>query len=235
MSVQNENLEAKRGMLKIDLQHFAEPAGGDNGGDNGGEENTATDTGTGTEGKTDNGSGSLSTEALDKLIQSRVDIATANLGKKIAELQKENKDLKNAGKSAEEIQKSELAEKDKALTEKEQALLERENRLYALKAIKEAELDDGGVKSLELAEFVIAGATKEEDIDKRVQAFKSLVNSIVEKKVDATFKKHGRNPNGSTGDNKGGETTNIAEKIGKERAERDKQSNDVLSMYTKRR
>ena len=232
MSVQNENLEAKRGMLKIDLQHFAEPAGGDNGGDNGGEGNNATDTGT--EGKTDNG-GSLSAEALDKLIQSRVDQKTADLGKKIADLQKENNDLKNAGKSAEEIKKSELAEKDKALTEKEQALLERENRLYALKAIKEAELDDGGVKSLELAEFVIAGATKEEDIDKRVQAFKSLVNSIVEKKVDATFKKHGRNPNGSTGDNKGGETNNIAEKIGKERAERDKQSNDVLSMYTKRR
>lgn len=188
---------------------------------------------TGTETKAENSSPSA--EALEKLIQSRTDKATAELGKTIAALKQEIKELQNAGKSAEEIKKSELAEKDKALTEKEQALLERENRLYALKAIKEAELDDGGMDSLRFVDFVIAGATTEEVIDKRVQDLKSIVNTIVEKKVDTIFKKHGRNPNGSTSDNKGSETTNIAEKIGKERAERDKQSNDVLSMYTKRR
>lgn len=198
---------------------------------NGTEGNEAANT---AESKPDN-SEALNSEALERIVQSRTDKATAEFGKTIAELRKEIKELKNAGKTAEEIKKLELADKDKALTEKEQALLERENRLYALKAIKEADLDDGGTDSLELVEIAIAGATKEEEIDKRVQRMKSIVNRLVEKKVDATFKKHGRNPNGSTSDNKGGENTNIAEKIGKERAERDKQSNDVLSMYTKRR
>ncbi len=177
----------------------------------------------------------LSTEALDKLVQSRADKMTAEYGKTIAALKKENEKLKNEGKSVEEIKSRELAERDKAITEKEQALLERENRLHAIKAIKEAGLDKGDSKSLELADLVIAGATSEEDIDKRVSAFKGLVDSFVAEQVSETFKAKGRNPGGSKAESTANESTDIATRIGKERAERDKKSNDVLSMYTKRR
>lgn len=232
MAEQIENLKPS---LRPNIQLFAESATGGEGGatEGGSEGNNATDN-TAAEEK----GSSMSTEALDRLIQSRVDTATAALGKEIANLRKENTKLKNEGKTVEEIKNREIADRDKALTEREQALLERENRLFAIKAIKEAELDSGDAKSLELAETVIAGATSEEEITKRVQNFKSLVNSFVEEEVTKRFKQHGRTPNGAkndSGDNSDDTSKSVAEKIGKERAAREKHANDVLSMYTKRR
>ena len=140
-----------RNFLPLNLQLFADGGNGDGDGDGANGSNTG-DSGTDGDGddNAQNQNAKLSTEALDKLIQSRVDKITADLGKKNATLQKELDNLKKAKLSDEEIKNLEIADKEKALTEKEQALLERENRLYAIKAIKEAELDDGSDLSLEL-------------------------------------------------------------------------------------
>ena len=72
------------------------------------------------------------------------------------------------------------------------ALAEKENRLFAIKAIKAAGLDDGSDKALELVDFVIGGS--EEEIEARVKAFNGLVKKFVKAEVDKTFKQHGRDP-----------------------------------------
>lgn len=172
----------------------------------------------------------ISTEALEKIVQSRVDRSTAELGKKIAALQKENDKLKKDGKSAEEVKQLEISEREKTIAAKEKELQDRENRLFALKAIKEIGLDDGSPKSLSLVDFVMA--EDEATITERVKAFNDLVQSFVSAQVDAKFKAIGRTPNGAAAQN-GGEDKklSVAESLGKRRAEQAKKSNDVLSMY----
>ena len=137
-------------------------------------------------------------EKLEKLIQAKVDRLTARLGKEKAELQKEVDKLKREKLSDEEIKQLEISEKEKALAERERALLDKENRLYAIKAIKAAQLDDGSDKSLELVDFVMSDDT--ETIDKKVKAFGDLVRKFVTAEVDKKFKSNGRTPNtGSSG------------------------------------
>ena len=91
----------------------------------------------------------------------------------------------------------ERQEREDALAERERALQEKENRLYAIKAIKAAGLDDGSDRALELVEFVLGGT--EADIDLKVKAFGSLVKKFVKAEVDKTFKEHGRNPEQGAG------------------------------------
>lgn len=172
----------------------------------------------------------LTTEAIEKLIQSRVDKITADLGKKNSILQKELDKMKREKLSEEEVRNLEIADKEKALAEKEQALLERENKLYAIKAMKEIGLDDGSQQSLELLDFVMGD--NEKTIKERVKTFKSLVDRFVTAKVEQTFKANGRVPNGGTNSN-GGEKAknNIAAELGKRAAETAKKSNEILNYY----
>lgn len=170
-----------------------------------------------------------SAEALEKLVQSRVDKITAELGKKNSTLQKELNKVKREKLSDEEVRKLELADKESELAEKERELTERENRLFAIKAIKEIGLDDGSQQSLELVDFVMAG--DEEAITERVKAFKSLVDRFVTAKVDETIKSKGRIPNGGSVGGKQSTENNIAADIGKRAAETAKRSNEILKHY----
>lgn len=141
---------------------------------------------------------SINEEQLEKMIQSKVDKITSKLGKEKADLQKQLEKLKKERLSADEIKQMELSEKTKEIEERELRLKEQENRLYAIKAIKAAGLDDGSDKSLALVDFVLGG--DEADIDEKVKAFSALVKSFVKTEVDKTFKSNGREPaNGSGG------------------------------------
>lgn len=195
--------------------------------------NAQTDNGTENGGATENNQQTnepMTAEAIEKLVQSRVDKATAKFGKEKADLQKELDKIKREKLTDEEVKKLEIADREKAITEKEQALLERENRLFAIKAIKEAGLDDGSENSLELVDFVMSN--DEAEIKTKVEAFKSLVDKFVSSKVDETFRANGRTPNGSgKGSNGDDKNTSIAETLGKQQAERQKQSNDILNYY----
>lgn len=171
----------------------------------------------------------LSMEAIEKLVQSRVDKITADIGKKLAEKQKELDKVKREKLSDEEIKKLEIADKEKALTEKEQALLERENRLFAIKTIKEIGLDDGSQQSLDIVDFILSDT--EEKITERAKAFKGLVDRIVNAKVEQTFKANGRVPNGGGKYNEDTKDNNIAVELGKKAAETAKKSNDILNYY----
>lgn len=229
------------GGIRINMQYFADGEAGDvgsgnsddtsdsNGADN---EKSGADNSSQNEGQ--NGAENTPTaEAIEKLVQAKVDRITADLGKKNSDLQKEINKLKKEKLSDEELKQLEIAEKEQAMKDKEKALLERENKLIAINAIKEAGLDDGSTEALALVDFVIAD--NEENIKARAASLKSLIDKRVAAEVAKTFKQNGRTPNGGT--QKNGESnkdTSLAEKLGKARAAQNKTANDVLKYYTGR-
>lgn len=171
---------------------------------------------------------------LEKLVQARADKLNAESGKKIAQLQKELETLKREKMTSDELKQFEMSQKEHELAEREQALRDKENRLIAIKAIKEAGLDDGSENALELVDFVLGGS--EEEIGTKVKAFSALVQKFVAAKVDKTFRENGRNPNntGGTGNDNKDKDTSIAEKLGQARAEQLKKSRSILDKYTGR-
>lgn len=128
----------------------------------------------------------------EKMIQQAVDRATNKLGNENKRLREELDNIKKEKLSAEE--RAELEKKqEREQFERERAEFQLEkNKLYAVKAIKAAGLDDGSDKALELVNFVIGSDEKE--IDARVKAFGDLVKKFVASEVDKTFKDAGRNP-----------------------------------------
>ena len=102
-------------------------------------------------------------EDVEKLIQRAVDRATNKLGNENKKLRQQIETIKKTKLTEDEAAEMERKEREAELEERERALLEKENRLYAIKAIKRAGLDDGSDKALALIDFVIADS--EEDID----------------------------------------------------------------------
>lgn len=222
-----------KGGIPINIQLFAD---GDGGADGAGNENTDTppETDTKPDGKNEKADDKPNdSEKLDKIIQSRVDRELANERKKNAELQKELNKLKKEKMSDDEIKQLEIEEREKAIADKEKALLEKENRLFAIKAIKEVGLDDGSDTALELVDLVISSKDDtEETIKNKVTTVSGLLKKMVAAEVEKTFKANGRVPNGAGNATDTKDTSNIAVRLGKERAEANKKANDVLSYYT---
>ncbi len=139
-------------------------------------------------------------DKIDKIVQSRVDTAMADERKKRAELEKKYKKLQQEKLTDDELKKIEDEEREKTLAEREKAITEKENRLYAVKAIKEAGLDDGSDISLSLVDFVMG--EDETEINGKVKAFKELFNKAVTAEVNKRFKENGYKP--KNGDNLNG-------------------------------
>ena len=164
---------------------------------------------------------------FEKLIQKAVDRATNKLGNENKKLREQLETIKKEKLSDEELKKLELADKEADIADREAKLAEKENRLFAIKAIKEAGLDDGSDTALELVDFVMSG--DEDTTRAKVKVFSQLVNKMVAAKVAETFKNNGRNPEkGGTG--KGTENS-VAAKIGEISAQRNEAANKVLSHY----
>ena len=208
-------------MLRLNLQFFG-AEGGEGGAEGGAPAGTAT--GTDTPPATDPKAGD--DERIAKLVQSQVDRAMAEERKKSADLQKKVDKLTKEKMSAEEIKKLEDEEREKVLAEREKALTQKTNLIYAQQAVTKAGFGD----DLEaVVDFVMGDS--EEKTDERVTAFKSLVDKIVAAQVQATFKANGRSPHGAGSDQDTKPENSIAEKLGKERAAQNKQSNDILNHY----
>lgn len=157
---------------------------------------------------------------IEKLIQSAVDRATNKIGNDNKRLRKELDALKKAKLTVEELRDDELKGKEAEIAERERVLLEKENRLYAIKAIKAAGLDDGSDTSLELVDFVMADDTGV--IDTKIKAFDKLIKKLVKIEVDRTFKENGRNPQAGTSGTKTNnpymkDTFNLSEQMRLER------------------
>lgn len=131
-------------------------------------------------------------EKLDKIVQSRLDKAMAKERKEKAELKRKLENLQKAKLTDDELKQIEIDEKEKAIAEREKAITDKENRLYAVKAIKEAGLDDGSDTSLSLVDFVMG--EDETEIDTKVKAFKELFDKAVSAEVNKRFKENGYTP-----------------------------------------
>lgn len=134
---------------------------------------------------------------IQKRIQREVDRAKNKLGNENKKLRQQLDAIKKAHLTEAEQAELDRQEREDALAERERALVEKENRLYAIKAIKAAGLDDGSDRALELVDFVLGGT--EADIDMKVKAFGGLVKKFVKAEVDKTFKQNGRNPEQGNG------------------------------------
>ena len=137
---------------------------------------------------------------LEKKIQQAVDRATNKLGNDNKKLREELETLRKEKLTAAELKALEDEEKEKDLAEREAAVKAAENKLYAVKAIKKAGLDDGSETALEI--LALVSGDNEEIIDCNIKALKSLVDKLVKLEVEKTFKGNGRKPEkGSAGDN----------------------------------
>ncbi len=135
---------------------------------------------------------SIDYDKIEKILQSRVDKATAKERKEKSELKRKLERLQREKLTDDELRQVEIDEKEKAIIEREKALIEKENRLYAVKAIKEAGLDDGSDTALSLIDFVIG--EDETEIDKKVKSFKELFDKVVNAEVNKRFKDNGYIP-----------------------------------------
>lgn len=96
-----------------------------------------------------------------------------------------------------EARENAIAEREKAFAEKEKALIDKENRLFAIKAMKDAGLDDGSSTALNFLDFVVAGENVTQDgIKERVSALKSYLDARVTAGIETMFKANGHTPKG---------------------------------------
>lgn len=167
------------------------------------------------------------TTDIERLIQKAVDRATNKLGNDNKRLREELAALKKQNLSEADLKALEIKEREADIADRESRLREKENRLFAIKAIKDAGLDDGSTNALELADFIMSDS--EDVMTARVKTFGSLVKKFVAAEVSRTFKEHGRNPD------KGGSTataeSSVAAKLGKRAADRNAAATNVLNHY----
>lgn len=173
----------------------------------------------------------LTMEAIEKLVQSRVDKNTAELGKKIASLQKENESLKKDKMTAEQLKQYEDEQTAKQLAEREKAITDRENRYYALNNVLKANIGVSNEIADKVVSVILNPVNDNDGIDEKIKTLTEWANSIKSETVDKTFKANGRVPNGGGKSGEDKKDNNIAVEIGKKAAERAKQSNDILNYY----
>lgn len=129
---------------------------------------------------------------LEKMIQAAVDRATNKLGNENKNLKEKLEAERKKNLTAEELKQLEFREKEQELTRKEQEIKDKENRMYAIKALKKAELDDGSEDALDLVEFVMG--VEESDIDVKVKALQKFAQRIAKNTTDGIYRTNGREP-----------------------------------------
>lgn len=130
---------------------------------------------------------------IAQAVQKAVDKVANKMGNENKKLKEQLKEEQKKNLSAEEIRKMELEEKEREILEKEQALRTESNRIYALKALKKAALDDGSEDTFELLDLVLGD--DEEQISTKVKALEKYKRRIEANKVESIYKKNGRTPN----------------------------------------
>ncbi len=129
---------------------------------------------------------------LEKMIQAAVDRATNKLGNENKSLKEKLDAERKKNLSAEELKQVELQEKETELAKKEHEIKEKENRMYAIKALKKAELDDGSEDTLDLVDFVLG--EDETVIDIKVKALQKFAQRVAKNTTDGIYRANGREP-----------------------------------------
>lgn len=139
-------------------------------------------------------------ETIEKLLQSKLDKALAQERKKNAQMQKEKADLEKRMKllerqkmTDEEARQLEFEEQQKELEEQRRELTLEKNKMYAVKALKKAEISDTE-ETLALMERLVVSCADETDIDDLVTMLKDWHDKSVKAEVDKRFKANGYTP-----------------------------------------
>lgn len=223
----------KNSFLPVNLQFFGETEESEGQGDNsGGENKSDNDEGLNNGGEPPEENPEEDTSRLTKLIEDAVKRATKKMSEENKKLTKALDKLQKEKLSEDELKQLEIDNKMAEIAEREKQLAENENRLYAIKAVKAAGLDDGSENSLELIDFIM-GVDKE-DIDSRVKTFGDLVNKFVKAEVDRIFKENGRIPGRGAGSGNGGDENNIAAELGKRAAQANEKARSIIDSYLNR-
>lgn len=129
---------------------------------------------------------------LEKMVQAAVDRATNKIGNENKKLKEQLEAERKKNLSADELKQVEFQEKEQELAQKEQEIKDKENRMYAIKALKKAELDDGSEETLDLVEFVLG--ENETAIDMKVKALQKFAQRVAKNTTDGIYKSNGRTP-----------------------------------------
>lgn len=139
-------------------------------------------------------------ETIEKLLQSKLDKALAQerkekaLEKKTnAELKKQIERLQKKMMTDEEAKQLEFEEQQKELEEQRRELTLEKNKMYAVKALKKAEISDTE-ETLALMERLVVSCADETDIDDLVTLLKDWHDKSVKAEVDKRFKANGYTP-----------------------------------------
>lgn len=177
---------------------------------------------------------SFDTPEFKKFLQSEIDRATNKLGNENKTLRTQLESLQRSKLTEGELKDAQIRQREADIEQREAALKTEKNRMYAMTAIKGADLDDGTDTALALIDLV--PGEDETVIDTRVKTLHTLVNKMVAAEVNRTFKEHGRVPGKSSeesskdGTKKSG--VRVAEQLGKKAAEANRRAREVLDFYT---
>ena len=153
--------------------------------------------------KDDPSAGDDPDKKLEKMIQAAVDRATNKLGNENKGLREKLDAERKKNLSAEELKQVELQEKETELAKKEQEIKDEKNRMYAIKALKKAELDDGSEDTLDMVDFVLG--EDETVINLKVKALQKFAQRVAKNTTDGIYRTNGREPGkgnaGGTKDN----------------------------------
>lgn len=133
-----------------------------------------------------------SSNDIEELVNKAVNKAVEKIEYENNKLKKQLEKMKTEKLTDDERKQFEIEEKEIQITEREKVLKEKENRLYAVKALKKAGLDDGGEDSLELVDFILSEDV--DSIDSKAATLKKLIDKKVKSEVDKRFKECGRSP-----------------------------------------
>lgn len=163
-------------------------------------------------------------ETIEKLLQSKLDKALAQERKEKAQEKKTNAELKKQIErlqkkmmTEEEAKQLEFEEQQRELEEQRKELTLEKNKMYAVKALKKAEISDTE-ETLALMERLVVSCADETDIDDLVTMLKDWHEKSVKAEVDKRFKANGYTPKVSDSLNGGvnpfkKETFNLTEQI----------------------
>ena len=134
----------------------------------------------------------IQSDQLERYIQSKVDMYLAKERKEKAELRKQLEDLKKLKLNEDELKQLEFEEQARMIADRENSIRERENRLYAVKAIKAAGLDDGSETSFDLVDVVLSEDTAK--IDAKIKIFKKYIEKTKKTTTEGIYKANGSTP-----------------------------------------
>ena len=171
---------------------------------------------------------------LEALIQSAVDRATNKLGNENKSLREKLEKLQKEKLTDDELKNLELENRLKTIEEKEKEIKEKELKMFAIKAIKDAGLDDGSDTALSLVD-ILMGAD-EDSITAKTKNFKALLDKSVESQVKQRFKDSGRDMNKGGNEDKDDDQDDkgdsVAVKLAKATSENNKATQSILNHYT---